>query len=760
MSSTIPSHVAGGRPRRARWRLMDADERFDALADEAISLLRAKGPMRAVEVFSSLLTAHDHDDDPGLADDLEDVVENLTEYGVWWLSDDCLALSDHVVGGNRFTHRLTADERERGVLPVGVDLEAVHLLNGDEWTTADGGTVSLESEPGQPEVLTGPPGWLDRFTAGEALACSWSGSTMTLELVDALADGGAVVDLVREVFESNVGRFGVLDLHSLIGLVAVREEHPFAEPAPPVSELLTRAGLVIEGDLVAEQGFDYDAYGAGRKEEHLTHLEDAHGLNRTGAEALERLTSVVWRLDPESGVEVDDEFDAAAAALRNPEVAMAWIEDHLENVAVRASRDGARVLVSRVLAGPEPPAGAYAVAARLAEHDGNVVGMADFVEQALALDPDFDSALWDAAFVAELRGDARAAIDLRRRGGASREDEPIATMRRFTEPPPGISRNAPCPCGSGRKTKLCCLATLRHPLEHRIHWLHDKLVAVLDRPPFVDTIHDVIDSFTLERDEVPRVLAIAQTSFWSFALFDGGLVGDVLECYGALLPDDERQVAEQWRQVRHRLVRLDDILPGTGLRVTDTISGEQFQVTGSITRGSWRVGEEAVALIVPAGSDRWQMPGEPVVVPASWRDEMVEAFGELEHEPHAVARTCIRWLVAAQVFKWEEARRERVKFVFPGCDPDELDLEDEDLLRELVAEDHVLDDAEDDEDVTLEIHETLHLITAVRIINDEPAGTWQRVQELRRKGFERHEILHDIGYEVTSEIFTPAARPR
>src|SRR4051794_36078643 len=35
-------------------------------------------------------------------------------------------------------------------------------------------------------------------------------------------------------------------------------------------------------------------------------------------------------------------------------------------------------------------------------------------------------------------------------------------------------RNDPCPCGSGRKYKVCHLSTERHPLDLRAGWLYDK----------------------------------------------------------------------------------------------------------------------------------------------------------------------------------------------------------------------------------------------------------------------------------------------
>ena len=60
--------------------------------------------------------------------------------------------------------------------------------------------------------------------------------------------------------------------------------------------------------------------------------------------------------------------------------------------------------------------------------------------------------LWSAANEAE--GDLEEEMNfLARNGGSSALQKPVPTHRE----PAKVGRNEPCPCGSGRKYKFCCL---------------------------------------------------------------------------------------------------------------------------------------------------------------------------------------------------------------------------------------------------------------------------------------------------------------
>ena len=62
------------------------------------------------------------------------------------------------------------------------------------------------------------------------------------------------------------------------------------------------------------------------------------------------------------------------------------------------------------------------------------------------------------------RGDAERGLSLLRRAGATAEHDLAVLLERFQPAPrPGLGRNHPCWCGSGRKYKVCHLRRERLP---------------------------------------------------------------------------------------------------------------------------------------------------------------------------------------------------------------------------------------------------------------------------------------------------------
>src|SRR5262249_18345606 len=105
-------------------------------------------------------------------------------------------------------------------------------------------------------------------------------------------------------------------------------------------------------------------------------------------------------------------------------------------------------------------------------------------QAAAALDPLWPPALVELARYASDRGDAARGLALLRRAGFPRDHELIELLERFQAMPrPGLGRNQPCWCGSGRKYKTCHLRDERLPLDERAAWLYQKAVMfVLEGP--------------------------------------------------------------------------------------------------------------------------------------------------------------------------------------------------------------------------------------------------------------------------------------
>ncbi len=193
-------------------------------------------------------------------------------------------------------------------------------------------------------------------------------------------------------------------------------------------------------------------------------------------------------------------------------------------------------------------------AGRCAEFRGDHRAMEAQVQAALAADPQYWPALLDAAWFAEDRGDAVKAMSLLTETHVPAFTGEIERLGMFTRTGDAkVGRNDPCPCGSGRKYKACCLGQGGFNLADRSRWLMQKAQGYAARSPQRAVVDELVlaasgdfraelaDGYRMALDEYPMVVEVA--------LFEGRLLQAFLEQRGHLLPADERALAEQWLDV-------------------------------------------------------------------------------------------------------------------------------------------------------------------------------------------------------------------
>jgi hypothetical protein len=208
------------------------------------------------------------------------------------------------------------------------------------------------------------------------------------------------------------------------------------------------------------------------------------------------------------------------------------------------------------------------------------------LREALAVDPDHEEALEDAAWYASDRGDAGRALRFLERMEVDSDEGRTELLRRYAAPiakMTGVGRNDPCPCGSGRKYKQCCLASggqAEHPLPDRVRWLWEKMRWWLDRAG-----HErrVLTATMLLRGGRP---VRDDEAFWvdfdiasSLVLFADGAIDDFLRQRGALLPDDERNLAAQWSLADRSVHEITAVRAGVGVTLRDLRTGDIVDVT-------------------------------------------------------------------------------------------------------------------------------------------------------------------------------------
>jgi hypothetical protein len=204
----------------------------------------------------------------------------------------------------------------------------------------------------------------------------------------------------------------------------------------------------------------------------------------------------------------------------------------------------------------------------------------------------------------------------------------------------GIGRNDPCPCGSGRKYKQCCLAASASAAgaytkaESQSAWA--ALGAFTSRAEFAgDRAAAEVSFFTplvqrAPEEQRPGLIAESQLFFegWFLCdfLFQGGrTAADLfLEREGARLRSGERRYLEQARLAHLRLYEVVGVTPGERLDLLDLWTGQRIQVEerrASQQLAQWDV---LAARILLGTEDRPVIDGSAYLYPVDARQGIMK----------------------------------------------------------------------------------------------------------------------------------------
>ncbi|CAN5384029.1 hypothetical protein BH20ACT5_BH20ACT5_12560 [soil metagenome] len=282
--------------------------------------------------------------------------------------------------------------------------------------------------------------------------------------------------------------------------------------------------------------------------------------------------------------------------------------------------------------------------ATLAERAGDTGEEQRWLDLALDRDPAHRESLWRAAENAGDRGDAVAAAELLHRSNPAVDDEELATYARFARRPTSsaVSRNAPCPCGSGRKHKLCCGQRIGHPLPERAHWLFAKLGRFLQRPPQRGIL---LEYAAVRTGAEPHIIettwaAMSDPVVADCAAFEGGLFDRFLAVRGPLLPADERELAQTWRETSRGLYEVVGTRPGMAIRLRDLASDREYDVRERTASRTLKPREMLLTRLLGTGDGL--MLGVPLTVPRSQRPQLAAALADGSTE------ALLGWLRAAE----------------------------------------------------------------------------------------------------------------
>ena len=582
--------------------------------------------------------------------------------GLYHLPDGRVASLDALLDGVTVTHRVTAGEVADGVVAVEPDLTvllaAADADDSGALALATGGSVEV-APAGEPEsgvggdhpladqwVATGPPGWLGAAAPGDLLAFRLAAGFLHVSRADADPEGGeAASKRLAHAFEAAGGDGEPVESSAVVLIARADAPALLDRPLPPVPELLRLfAGLEVRGEWVGTPGTDWAEVEADALAE--DEVRALFGLDDEGVEALGLLLGA-FELARRSGLEAavaedEETLHALAHAMSWPGVAEAFVS------ATFASDPDeeplARELAATLVPACDDAPGPRFVLARCAEHRGDILAAEAHLADALEADPDDEAALLDAAWYAEDRGDAAAALAYLRQTEVDPDDRTVARLERFAATgPASTGRNEPCPCGSGRKHKVCCGPRNGHPLPDRASWLWHKAVTFLLRPGQRMRLHDVAVARAGGDPEDPAWVgaALHDPVVHDLGLFEAGGLAAFLDARGVLLPADELALGRSWSGRRRSLYEVVEAGPGERLGLHDLRTGERLDATAT-SQPRPGAGQLLFGRVVPAGLDHQLILGS-VAVPGPLRDPLLAL---LDADPGPVELAA--WFAAAK----------------------------------------------------------------------------------------------------------------
>lgn len=548
----------------------------------------AEGPIPVDDLLDHFVIGH--------PDDQADWLELLEEDDrTVLLSEDRLGDVVQLVEHAWVTIRLDEQAITANRVAPGPFLGWLVDLAGSSIPLHDGGRVGVhiadDDLTGQTFELEPPPGLLADAGPGDLLGLRLRDGLLDLRvgIEPTHPDPDDLTDTLEEIARAVKGTDQAVDASRVLLEALAERPDLLAEPALPPEELLAARGWACdERRLSDDPSVVADGMTLGRvillAGLAMEHRLESAWLERFGA--LLDLRGVCHRGEAPA----PDVLAQAAEALRDAITMDVFVS--------RTTADAPAVAAARLVleADPDSP-GAHFVLARAAEVDGDLEAMAAHLRTAAEELP-ASPATADLGWLARDRGELQEALRLWRRAGGTDDPEAKALMAHLRRQRQGPSRNAPCPCGSGRKFKQCCGAREGGWLAQRAPLLVDKAIGYLMRPHraarYVDLVRHRLGTDEPTWYDVDEDLLVID-----LALFRDGVFAEFLDRHGPLLPDDERELASRWLDSELRVWR---VLGAKGERLRMHADGQEVEVVARNVHGI-DPGTEVLARVVDGAGD-------------------------------------------------------------------------------------------------------------------------------------------------------------
>jgi hypothetical protein len=323
------------------------------------------------------------------------------------LADDSVVHVESLTDGLVLTHELTPEERDSGLLPLGVDL--LGFRRRDELALVDGSAAHLAGAG-----WVGPSGWLSDLPPYGVVAVHLRDGTVSVTQVgEPPSVDDTHVALLRTAYDEAVAEPWLpVPVEELVLRARVMEPTAFTTPAAPVSQLLAAAGLEVRDTEVAHEDSVW------RNAERVSRTYRL--MDRLEGELLHEVLHVLDAVD-EGPLDTTD-ARRVLEVLHDEEV-LDIVADELlggDDDPERLTR--AAALVPRLLGAASRPAHhavAHWLAAVVAEREGRVEEAEGSLRSAVRADPVWVPAVDRLAWYSSDRGDTETALNLWRGLGAT-----------------------------------------------------------------------------------------------------------------------------------------------------------------------------------------------------------------------------------------------------------------------------------------------------------------------------------------------------
>jgi len=545
---------------------------------------------------------------------------------VWTTDDGIIASTSSMLEGTCFSHAFTSEEFNRNALEVIPDLVALGFDMDDELPLSSGGHLrndmgdELDSDR---DDLIGPSGWLKDATPGQVIALSWHDGVATLVVNPSLSSGEKEQRALLASFELLHDDGIMTDLTQVVLDALCRDHTLFRSPVAPIAELFQRAGIECHGEWLSLQGEAAESPGVIYRRHLIAELAERYDFDRCCTKEFEFVLEA-WSQTVLRGPRPFD-VPAVARALAHGTVSPAFVEYVLGD-----DEEGSSFLESFAssIAGLSGKLGApgHLLLAANAERDGRTLEAERLVKLAVSTDGSFAPALRELAWYETDRGHFSTAISLLRRAGFEDGDPAIDDLQELLAlSSPTAGRNDPCPCGSGRKFKSCCLVHPNLSVQAIRKVLHHKIMRFAFQPQREERTREIFIAAMSYADEeglenlTPFLLELATYNTEALTAFE--------IARGPLLPDEERFLVRAWLGARRSLWQVLEVTPGESMRLRDARTGEEVDVLERTASTTLLIGDYVYLRLMQEGS-AWVIESEVLLVPVQHRGLLLEVLDE------------------------------------------------------------------------------------------------------------------------------------